>query len=123
MIVLDETISAKRIHQAVDKWYPGAVISVKDLRPYARVFDYEIPGYLLQLRQPTFVTINYDDFAPRTCLHARYCVVRFKLPQEKSLFVPELLRKVLRDKEFNTKAKRMGKVISWMPTGLSFVEV
>lgn len=123
MIVVDETISARRVLAAIVKWYPGAVISVKEFRPHARIFDSEIPGYLLQLRQPTFVTINYADFAPHLCLHRRYCVVRLKLPQEKALFVPELLRAVLRDQRFNTKAKRMGKVISWMLTSLSFVEV
>jgi hypothetical protein len=69
------------------------------------------------------VTINYADFAPPLYLHQRYCVVRLKLPQEKALFVPELLRAVLRDPRFNTKAKRMGKVISWTPTNLRFVEV
>lgn len=122
MIVVDETISARRILDAIARWYPGAVISVKELRPHARIFDPEILGYLLQLRQPTFVTINYGDFAPH-CLHRRYCVVRLKLPQEKALFVPGLLRSVLRDPRFNTKAKRMGKVISWTPTNLSFVEV
>jgi hypothetical protein len=123
MIVVDETVSDPRILTNIAKWYPGQVISVKSFRPQGRVLDYEIPDYLLQLRQPTFVTINYDDFAPHLCLHQTYCVMRFKLPQGQALFLPYLLRAVLRDSRFNTKAKRMGKVISWTPTSLSFVEV
>ena len=123
MIVVDETISDPRILEGIAKWYPGSVVSIKEFRPRGRVLDEEIPEYLLQQRQPTFVTINYDDFAPHLFLHQAYCIVRFKLPQGQSLFLPYLLREVLRNKQFNTKAKRMGTVISWMPTSLSFVEV
>ena len=64
MIVLDEEISFEQIVVGVGQWYPGAVMSVRDFRPHARILDSEIPDFLLQLRQPTFVTINYADFQP-----------------------------------------------------------
>lgn len=118
MIVMDECLSDPLISKPVIHWYPGAVISLRDLKPHGRILDPELPDYLLRLRQPTFVTINYADFPPRQYLHRRYCIVRFKLAQEEALRVPDLLRAILSQSEFNTKAKRMGKVISWTPTRL-----
>ena len=76
-----------------------------------------------RLRQPTFVTINYNDFHPRAFAHSRYCIIRLRLKQEEALDVPRILRAILLDPRFNTKAKRMGKVISWTKEGgLDFVD-
>ncbi len=122
MIVVDEQISYPGILAAIGHWYPGTVLSVRDFKPHGRILDPEIPGYLLQLRQPTFVTINYGHFPPDEFRHARYCIVRFKLKDEEAREVPELLRALLRQPEFDSKAKRMGKVISWTKTQISYVE-
>lgn len=117
MIVLDEDISSAELLKAIAKWYPGAVISLCDLHPYGRILDPEIPLYLLQLRQPSFVTINYGDFQPRDFVHPRYCIIRLKLKQAEESFIPVILRSILLEPAFNSKAKRMGKVISWTKTG------
>lgn len=117
MIVLDEQLSWERVQSAIKRWYPGKVISVRDFNPHKRVLDEEIPRYLLRLRQPTLVTINYSDFLPGKYLHPNYCVVRLRLTQAEALVVPPVLRSILAEPAFNTKAKRMGKVISWTKAG------
>ena len=105
------------MESAIRRWYPGKVISVRDFNPNKRVLDEEIPRYLLQVRQPTPVTINYSDFPPGQYLHPSYCLIRLKLSQTEALIVPPVLRSILAEPAFNTKAKRMGKVISWTKTG------
>ncbi|MBI1762915.1 MAG: hypothetical protein HYR56_15905 [Acidobacteria bacterium] len=103
--------------QEIARWYPGMVISLRDIRPNARILDPEIPLYLLQLRQPTFVTINYADFQPKDFVHPRYCIIRLKLRQREESFVPAILRSFLLEPQFKSKAKRPGKVISWTKEG------
>ncbi len=124
MIVLDEQLGWGRVQAAIKRWYPGSVITVHDFEPHKRVPDQALPRYLLRLRQPTLVTINYNDFQPRIFVHPKYCVIRLRLTQEEALFVPPILRSILLEPQFNTKAKRMGKVISWTKEGgIDFVEV
>ncbi|MGH9803123.1 MAG: hypothetical protein ACRD82_22390 [Blastocatellia bacterium] len=121
--MLDEQLNSARIGSAISQWYPGAVISVSDLRPHARLLDPEIPDYLLQLRQPTFVTINYRDFWKRHLAHPRYYLVCLKLEQNESDRVPDVLRQVLSLPEFRTKRLRMGKVISWSAETIKYFSV
>ena len=64
-----------------------------------------------QAKGATFVTTNAQDFWRKIPAHDRYCVVCFPLPNERIEEVPELLRRLLRLKEFRTKAARLGKVI------------
>lgn len=123
MIVLDEQISSARISAAIMRWYPGAVITVSDLRPHARVLDPEIPAYLLRLRQPTFVTINYRDFWKRKLAHPRYCLVCLKLDQNEAWRVSAALREALSLPEFRTKRQRMGTVISWSDAEVKYFSV
>ena len=112
MIVLDEQVADPRIIQAIEHWYPGKVIGINDARPSSQVLDDVIAALLGRLKDPTFVTINYDDFWRKIPAHKRYCVICIKLPIERSLEVPEVLRGTLRQPEFRTKRSRMGKVIS-----------
>lgn|SRR5574341_1521430 len=113
MIVVDEAISNPRIIEAIARWYKGAVISVRQLRPQARLLDSEIPHYLMRLRQPTFVTINYTDWNKSHLVHSAYCIVSLKLTNEESLSVPSVLREILSLPDYKTKRRRMGKVICW----------
>ena len=114
MIVLDEQISYARVVIEIKSWYPGAVISVRDFRPYGKALDEEIPAYLLRLKQqPTFLTINYRHFWKREMAHPRYCLVCLKLQQSETPRAPGILREILSLPEFRTKRLRMGKVISW----------
>jgi hypothetical protein len=123
MIVLDEQISYLRVVAEIERWYRGKVISVRDFRPVGRVLDEEIPAYLLQLKQPTFLTINYRHFWKRELAHSRYCLVCLKLEQSETPCAPGILREVLSLPEFRAKRQRMGKVISWSDSTIKYISV
>jgi len=77
--------------------------------------DDEIIPFLLRLRRPTFFTIDHD-FYRRVLGHARYGLVFLDVAQsEAAIFV----RRLLRHREFDTQAKRMGVVIRASHTGLT----
>ena len=113
MIVLDEHLGLGQMVAEIAEWYPGAVLNIKDFRPHKRILDPQISTLLLEVRQPTFVTINYDDFWRIIKPHPRYCVLCLKLPSDRTLEIPAIVREILSRQEFATKAKRMGYVISW----------
>ena len=123
MIVLDEQISNPLLLTAIAKWYPGAVVSIREQRPHGKILDPEIPVYLLQLRQPTLVTINYRHFFGTQFLHQDYCIVCLKLEQRQAPRVSELLRSLLHRPAYRTKALRMGKVISWTENAVTHFEI
>jgi hypothetical protein len=76
--------------------------------------DAEIIPLLLQLRQPTFFTLDFDFYRRKFC-HIRYCLVCLDIEQDHTaLFVHRLLRHT----QFNTKTKRMGKVLHLSLAGL-----
>lgn len=77
--------------------------------------DQEIIALLQQLRRPTFFTRD-DDFYRRDLCHARYCLIWLDVA---ATVAAEYIRRLLRQKENNTQAKRMGSVIRVSPTGLS----
>lgn len=122
MIVLDEQLDDPQLSRTIDRWYKGQVINIKQMRPYTVILDDAVESLLLRLKQPTFVTINYTDFWKVIPAHQGYCVVCLKLSVERFWDVPDRLRKILRLPEFNTKAKRMGKVISVTDSQVSFYE-
>jgi hypothetical protein len=69
--------------------------------------DPEIIALMLALRRPTFFTLDFD-FYKRSLCHLRYCLVCMDVGQhEAAIFV----RRFLRHPEFDTAAKRTGKVI------------
>ena len=123
MIVLDDQISYDVIMMGISSWYPGAVVSIRDRRPHGQILDPEIPTLLRELRQPTFVSINYHDFFHRQFLHAAYSIVCLRLEQNEARRVPDLLRDVLRMPAYRTKAQRMGKIISWTETGITHIAI
>lgn len=78
--------------------------------------DREIIPLLHQENQPTFFTRDSDFYHPKLC-HAGYSLVFLDVrKQEVALFV----RRLLSYPAFNTKAKRMSKVIRVSHIGLSF---
>lgn len=77
--------------------------------------DNEIIPFLHQLNRPTFFTRD-DDFYDRKLCHAGYCIVHLDVRKEEAA---TFARRVLRYPAFNTKAKRMGKVIRASHVGLS----
>lgn len=77
--------------------------------------DDEIIPFLLSLRQPTFFTVD-RHFYKRNLCHARYGLVYLDVEQsEAAIFV----RRLLRHREFDAQAKRMGTVIRTSHTGLA----
>ena len=77
--------------------------------------DDEIIPLLHELDRPTFLTLDGDFYDRRLC-HAGYCLVHLDVEEE---LVAEYVRRLLRHREMNTKAKRMGCVIRVVPTGLN----
>jgi hypothetical protein len=111
MIVLDEQLLGRKIELEIAKWYQGAVRNIIELRPHTVIKDDAIPGILRQQSQPIFVTINEKDFWRKVTIDNQYCIVCFTLPDSRVNEIPETLKSLLRITEFNTKAKRKGKVI------------
>ena len=111
MIVLDEQLLGRKIELEITKWYQGAVRNIIELRPHTVIKDDAIPGILRLQSQPIFITINEKDFWRKVTIDNQYCIVCFTLPDSRVNEIPETLRSLLRITEFNTKAKRMGKVI------------
>jgi hypothetical protein len=111
MIVLDENLHDQRILAAIAEWYPGQVVSIVSLRPRSLIKDDAIPALLRKASQPTFVTINTDDFWKKIQPDNRYCVVNVAVPKEQVKNIPSLLYRLLHHSDFKTKAGRMGKVV------------
>lgn len=111
MIVLDEQLLGRNIELEIAKWYQGAIRNIIELRPHTVIKDDAIPGLLRQQSQPIFITINEKDFWRKVAIDNQYCIVCFAMPDSRANEIPKILRSLLRIPEFNTKAKRMGKVI------------
>ena len=77
--------------------------------------DHEIIALLHRLRRPTFFTRDEDFYARHLC-HARYCLVYLAVAKDE---VAPFVRRLLRHREFDTVAKRMGTVIRVSSVGLS----
>lgn len=77
--------------------------------------DNEIIPLLHQLNQPTFFTLD-DDFFKRQLCHAKYCLIYLDVAQyESATFV----RRALKHRDFNTKAKWMRHVMRVTHTRLT----
>jgi len=111
MIILDEQLQGLSLETAISRWYRGRVFIVKQLRPESIIKDDAIPILLRQVKQPTFVTINYTDFWRRVSADERYCIVCLQLSTSRVDELPLLLRRLFRLSGFKTKAQRMGKVV------------
>ncbi len=77
--------------------------------------DQEIIPFLHQLRRPTFFSRD-DDFFERKLCHPDYCLVFLDVKKDEVAF---FIRRFLRHQEFNTKAKRVGKVIRISHVGIN----
>ena len=73
--------------------------------------DEVIPTLLRQLKQPTFITIDYIDFWRRVPANNAYCIVCLELPTDQVEKIQARLRQLFRLPEFKTKRARMGKVV------------
>ena len=111
MIVLDEQLLGRDIENQIARWYQGAVCFIMDLRPNTVIKDDAIPRLLQQENQPTFVTINESDFWRKAAITDQFCMVCFALPDSRAREIPARLRRLFDHSLFDTKKKRMGKMI------------
>lgn len=111
MIVLDEQLADPRIVHSIEKWYKGKVISVEQARPQTRITDDVVPVLLRRLKEPTFVTINHEDFWRKIPANSAYCVICLTLISKRASEVPQVLRAILSLPQLRTKSGRLGTVI------------
>lgn len=105
MIVLDENIPKSQLH-VVRGWRIRArQIGVHVGR--AGMPDDQIVPLLRSLDQPMFFTRDHDFLQPRLC-QPGYCLVLLDVGQYE---ITSVVRRVVRHRALNTKAKRMGAVI------------
>lgn len=111
MIVLDEQLLGRELETQIARWYQGAICFITDLRPNTVIKDDAIPRLLRQENQPTFVTINESDFWRKIAITDQFCVVCFALSDSRAREIPQQLRILFENPLFDTKQKRMGKVV------------
>jgi hypothetical protein len=81
--------------------------------------DRDILPMLHALGRPTFFSLDHGFFKRRFC-HASYCLVYLDVTRKEAA---ELIRRTLRDKELNARAKRMGAVLRVRRRGISLWRV
>ncbi|MEK7728252.1 MAG: hypothetical protein AAB354_07535 [candidate division KSB1 bacterium] len=122
MLILDENLHDHRLEAAFASWYRGAVTSIIQLRPASIIKDDVVPTLLRTVKHPTFVTINVTDFWKKALPQEDYCIVAIAVPKERAYEAPTLLRRLFRIQDFNTKAKRAGKVIRLNKENIEYYE-
>jgi len=112
MNILDENVLYKQ-HQKLLNWQvPTRQIGYDFGRK--GMTDEDIIPLLIQQHYPTFFTLDFD-FYKRLLGHTRYCLVCMDIEQDETA---HYIRLLLRHKEFNAQAKRMGKVIRLSSFGI-----
>ncbi|HLK61477.1 MAG TPA: hypothetical protein VKU00_33320 [Chthonomonadaceae bacterium] len=112
MIVLDENVPGTQ-RQLLRSWRIscrriGVEVGRKGMK------DDEIIPLLMQLRRPTFFTLDLGFFNSRLC-HRRYCIAYLAVEEYEAA---SFARRLLRLEALDTEAKRMGKVIRASQSGL-----
>ena len=107
--ILDEQLSVEEVLKPIQKWTPARMIH--ELRPHERITDDRIPALLRELRKPTFISIDEAAFWKRQLCDRRYGIAFFALRCDQQREIPSLLRSLTQLSEFDSRAKRMGKVI------------
>jgi hypothetical protein len=120
MLVLDEQLLGRDLEIALARWYRGPILFITDLRPGSVIKDDAIPLLLRQQHQASFITINESDFWQKITIDRHFCVVCFALPDSRAGEIPALLRAVFHLSAFETKARRMGKVLRVTHTMVSY---
>ena len=105
MNLLDENIIESQRRELRDRGVSIRQIGVDVGRKGMK--DGDIIRLLHQRNRVTFFTRD-DDFYTRRLCHQGYCLVYLDVDDDE---VAEFVRRTLRHREFNTRAKRMGTVI------------
>ena len=119
-VIADEQLRYDTVVQPIQKWTTAR--SMLHLYPGQNIKDDRLPALLCQQKQPTFITIDHDFWNSRLC-DSHYCIVYFALDDAQQELVPDLLRRLFKHPDFNTRAKRMGKVIRISTTGIQFYQL
>lgn len=123
MIVLDEAVHDPDIIRAISAWYVGRVLSLTTLRPRTVIKDEAIYALLRSVPQPTFVTINVDDFWRAASSDLHYCIVCASLSAVNvAPALPGWLRRLFSLPEFKTKSARMGKIARLSARQIAYYE-
>lgn len=123
MIILDEQLLQKGLESQIAKWYHGSVKSIVDLRPNSIIKDDNIARLLRQQNAPSFVTINEKDFWQVVPADKRFCLICFRVDTSQIPEISLALREIFQHSLFDTKIKRMGKVIRVVTQEISFYSV
>src|SRR5258708_23211637 len=107
LFVLDDQLDASAVLPIIQKW--AKVTRLRDLRIGQQVLDDRVPSILLAINKPTFLTIDQGFWSRRWC-NPNYCVLYFALRSDQQGHIPDLLRKLMRLPEFQTRSRRTGKV-------------
>ncbi len=116
MIILDENINQ---HQCLllRSWRIRPRLIGRDIA-HKGIQDEQIVPLLHGLNRATFFTRDFDFYRPELC-HSRYCLAFLAVHRfEVAVFV----RRLLRHPQFNTRAKRMGKVVRASSAGIQYWE-
>jgi hypothetical protein len=106
MIVLDENIDVKE-RRRLQSWqihykHIGTTIGQRGMKDRNQILP-----LLHQLRRPSFFTFDLGFYDPAV-RHANYCLVCLDISLAQGA---QYIRRFLRHPSFNTKSKRMGKVV------------
>jgi hypothetical protein len=74
-------------------------------------------------KKATFITINVVDFWKPRLAHANYSIVCLSIPNDQLSEIPQLLKRLFRLPQFQTKSARMGKVVLVSKQRIQYYEV
>lgn len=116
MLILDENISgdeeAKLVHWRIRCRVVGVDVAA------CGTDDADLIPLLLTLPRPTFLTHD-QDFWDQSLQHADYCLAWLDTEESEQA---RYVRAFLRHSDFDTHAKRLGKVVRIHPSGLTFYD-
>jgi hypothetical protein len=108
MIVVDEQLLGYGLPETIQKWYPGKVTDIRQLRPGSIIKDDAVPSLLRLVREPTFVTINVADFWRKMRPDRNFMIACFAFLQSEAYKVSDILKRLLAVDPFQTKKKTDG---------------
>jgi len=118
MIVLDQNIPTEE-RKKLDEWGIRTRKIGVDIGWAWMSDEGHIIPLLHSLRQPTFFTLDLGFYRRKFC-HPNYCIVVLDISESQ---VAEFVRRFMRHKDFNTKAKRMGRVVKITTDGIYWWEI
>lgn len=118
MIVLDQNIPTEE-RKKLDEWGIRTRKIGVDIGWAWMSDEGHIIPLLHSLRQPTFFTLDLGFYRRKFC-HPNYCIVVLDISESQ---VAEFVRRFMRHKDFNTKAKRMGRIVKITTDGIYWWEI